>query len=249
MGSVVVPNTVSTLAVWVAALLAFDDFEHIGVDILGDDPAAGHHRCQQKREISAARTDVGYYRVGREAAAQVGHQFVGAFLGLARRTVEPAGARVTHDLRDLTAHVHLADAVAAGGSLRVNRLGRGLLAGGGQDRHGTEQSQRGERPESGREQVHPMITMQRRGRTGNREAFFALSSHALFRLCLASRPMIALRSDYEDDDCASLVGQVKEMFAPGGTLGQAKNFEFRPEQQQMGVAVARGALRRTPPRR
>ena len=51
--------------------------------------------------------------------------------------------------------------------------------------------------------------------------------------------MIALRSDFDSDDCTSLVGQIKGMFAPGGTLGKAKNFEFRPEQQQMGAAVAR----------
>ena len=49
--------------------------------------------------------------------------------------------------------------------------------------------------------------------------------------------MIALRQDYEPDD--SLPNRVKEMFGTGGLLGQAKNFEFRPEQQEMAAAVAR----------
>ena len=49
--------------------------------------------------------------------------------------------------------------------------------------------------------------------------------------------MIALRKDYEPED--SLPARVTEMFAPEGLLGQARNFEFRPEQQQMAAAVAR----------
>ena len=36
-----------------------------------------------------------------------------------------------------------------------------------------------------------------------------------------------------------LVKQVEEIFSPSGILSKAKNFEFRPEQQQMAVAVAR----------
>ncbi len=35
-----------------------------------------------------------------------------------------------------------------------------------------------------------------------------------------------------------LVKQVEEIFSPTGILSKAKNFEFRPEQQQMAVAVA-----------
>ena len=49
--------------------------------------------------------------------------------------------------------------------------------------------------------------------------------------------MIALREDYDSDD--SLHSRVKEMFAAGGLLGQARNFEFRQEQQTMAAAVAR----------
>src|SRR6266704_4007427 len=36
-----------------------------------------------------------------------------------------------------------------------------------------------------------------------------------------------------------LVSQVEEIFSPTGILSKAKNFEFRPQQQQMAVAVAR----------
>ncbi|MEY2465786.1 MAG: ATP-dependent helicase DinG [Verrucomicrobiota bacterium] len=38
---------------------------------------------------------------------------------------------------------------------------------------------------------------------------------------------------------ADLVAQVEEIFSPTGILSKAKNFEFRPQQQQMAVAVAR----------
>ncbi len=50
--------------------------------------------------------------------------------------------------------------------------------------------------------------------------------------------MIALREDFDSDD-HGFVGRIKEMFAPGGDMGAARNFEFRPEQQQMAAAVAR----------
>src|SRR5579859_4173374 len=36
-----------------------------------------------------------------------------------------------------------------------------------------------------------------------------------------------------------LVKQVEEIFSPNGLLSRASNFEFRPQQQQMAVAVAR----------
>ena len=41
---------------------------------------------------------------------------------------------------------------------------------------------------------------------------------------------------------ADLVAQVETIFSPTGILSKAKNFEFRPQQQEMAVAVAR-ALR------
>src|SRR6266545_7940840 len=37
---------------------------------------------------------------------------------------------------------------------------------------------------------------------------------------------------------ADLVAQVEEIFSPTGVLSRAKNFEYRPQQQQMAVAVA-----------
>ncbi len=36
-----------------------------------------------------------------------------------------------------------------------------------------------------------------------------------------------------------LVSQVEEIFSPTGILSRAKNFEFRPQQQEMAIAVAR----------
>jgi ATP-dependent DNA helicase DinG len=38
---------------------------------------------------------------------------------------------------------------------------------------------------------------------------------------------------------ADLIARVEEIFSPTGILSRAKNFEFRPQQQQMAVAVAR----------
>ena len=38
---------------------------------------------------------------------------------------------------------------------------------------------------------------------------------------------------------ADLVFQVEEIFSAAGILSKAKNFEFRPQQQEMAVAVAR----------
>jgi ATP-dependent DNA helicase DinG len=39
-----------------------------------------------------------------------------------------------------------------------------------------------------------------------------------------------------------LIAQVEEMFSPRGRLSHSRNFEYRPQQQQMAVAVARGLL-------
>jgi ATP-dependent DNA helicase DinG len=41
-----------------------------------------------------------------------------------------------------------------------------------------------------------------------------------------------------------LVRQVEEIFSPSGLLSRAKNFEFRPQQQEMAVAVARALQNR-----
>ncbi|HVU28575.1 MAG TPA: helicase C-terminal domain-containing protein [Verrucomicrobiae bacterium] len=38
---------------------------------------------------------------------------------------------------------------------------------------------------------------------------------------------------------SDLVAQVEEIFSPSGILSKSKNFEFRPQQQEMAVAVAR----------
>src|SRR5579885_2532813 len=43
---------------------------------------------------------------------------------------------------------------------------------------------------------------------------------------------------------ADLVSPVEEFFSPTGILSRAKNFEYRPQQQQMAVAVARALKNR-----
>ncbi len=43
---------------------------------------------------------------------------------------------------------------------------------------------------------------------------------------------------------ADLISQVENIFSPTGILSRAKNFEFRPQQQQMAVAVARALQNR-----
>ena len=43
---------------------------------------------------------------------------------------------------------------------------------------------------------------------------------------------------------ADLVSQVEQIFSPTGILSRAKNFEFRPQQQEMAVAVARALQHR-----
>jgi ATP-dependent DNA helicase DinG len=42
---------------------------------------------------------------------------------------------------------------------------------------------------------------------------------------------------------SDLVAQVEEFFSPKGILARARNFEYRPQQQQMAVAVARALQR------
>ena len=49
--------------------------------------------------------------------------------------------------------------------------------------------------------------------------------------------MIALREDFESP--RSLPARVSAMFSPEGVMAGARNFEFRPEQQQMAASVAR----------
>src|SRR5258705_9517095 len=41
-----------------------------------------------------------------------------------------------------------------------------------------------------------------------------------------------------------LIKQVEEIFSPKGILSRSKNFEFRPQQQHMAVAVARALVNR-----
>ena len=41
-----------------------------------------------------------------------------------------------------------------------------------------------------------------------------------------------------------LVSRVEEIFSPTGILSRANNFEFRPQQQEMAMAVARALQNR-----
>jgi len=56
--------------------------------------------------------------------------------------------------------------------------------------------------------------------------------------------MISLRETFNDgggDDAepSEFVRRIEAMFAPDGTMAKAKNFEYRPEQQRMAMAVAK----------
>ncbi|MFM7554356.1 MAG: hypothetical protein ACKPAH_03505, partial [Verrucomicrobiota bacterium] len=50
--------------------------------------------------------------------------------------------------------------------------------------------------------------------------------------------MISLADTSAGQEPADLVGPVREIFSATGLLSRASNFEHRPEQQQMAVAVA-----------
>jgi ATP-dependent DNA helicase DinG len=56
--------------------------------------------------------------------------------------------------------------------------------------------------------------------------------------------MISIIEAQPAGDHYDLVKQVEEIFSESGILSRAKNFEFRPQQQQMAVAVARALEQR-----
>src|SRR4051794_22308383 len=51
--------------------------------------------------------------------------------------------------------------------------------------------------------------------------------------------MIGLIENEPAVPAADLIRQVEEIFSPAGLLAKASNFEYRPQQQEMAVAVAR----------
>src|SRR5215469_15230760 len=51
--------------------------------------------------------------------------------------------------------------------------------------------------------------------------------------------MISIVESQPGGGAFELVKRVEEIFSPSGILSKARNFEFRPQQQQMAVAVAR----------
>ena len=56
--------------------------------------------------------------------------------------------------------------------------------------------------------------------------------------------MISLHENPPAAGVTDLVAQVEEFFSPSGRLAHARNFEFRPQQQAMAVAVARALVER-----
>ena len=56
--------------------------------------------------------------------------------------------------------------------------------------------------------------------------------------------MISLPDSQPAGAQADLLQQVEQLFSPTGRLSRSKNFEFRPQQQQMAVAVARALQNR-----
>src|SRR6266567_1122284 len=65
------------------------------------------------------------------------------------------------------------------------------------------------------------------------------ASFALERLLPYAPQMISFIEAQPAGSHHDLVKQVEEIFSPTGILSRAKNFEFRPQQQQMAMAVAR----------
>ena len=51
--------------------------------------------------------------------------------------------------------------------------------------------------------------------------------------------MISFIDQHPAGSSSDLVARVEEIFSPSGVLSRAKNFEYRPQQQQMAVAVAK----------
>jgi len=55
---------------------------------------------------------------------------------------------------------------------------------------------------------------------------------------LVSRPVINFLDPTTETGGTDLVRQVEDIFSPSGLLSKANNYEYRPQQQQMAVAVA-----------
>src|SRR6266513_4172757 len=63
----------------------------------------------------------------------------------------------------------------------------------------------------------------------------ALISRPVLKRWATFRPMIALRDSLGSD----FIEEVRTIFSKDGLLAKAKNFEYRPQQQEMAMAVAR----------
>jgi ATP-dependent DNA helicase DinG len=56
--------------------------------------------------------------------------------------------------------------------------------------------------------------------------------------------MISIIDPEPSDIGENLIKQVQDIFSPNGVLSRASNFEYRPQQQEMAVAVARALIQR-----
>ena len=58
--------------------------------------------------------------------------------------------------------------------------------------------------------------------------------------------MISLHENVGGGGASDLVSQVEKFFSPDGLLAADPRFEYRPQQQQMAVAVAESLLTTDP---
>src|SRR6266446_7212112 len=63
----------------------------------------------------------------------------------------------------------------------------------------------------------------------------ALISRPVLKRWATFRPVIALQDSLGSD----FIEEVRSLFSKDGLLAKAKNFEYRPQQQEMAAAVAR----------
>ena len=107
----------------------FEEGDHLGLDVDGDDFAFGDERGEAEGVVTGAGADVGDDGVGGEV--ELGDGARGGFFGFAVVALEPVDGLVAHDVGDLAAHVEFAGAVAAGFARGV--AGAGFWRGDGRD--------------------------------------------------------------------------------------------------------------------
>lgn len=112
-----------------AGFAVFDEGEHFGLDVEGDDFSFGELLGEAEGVVSGARSDVGEGFVF--AKLQEFHGEGWSFFGLAFVALEPIEGGVAHDVGDFASEVEFSDAVdgfgaeGVGGEGSRGRLGRG----------------------------------------------------------------------------------------------------------------------------